>query len=240
MGQAPWLKWFKILLNYSLSEVLCCFLMMNFAEFMIWFWAWLHGSEEVSLLCRFNETAQTENWYCQKEHFVILTDPAERSSQDSLWVPFLPTPGRLVSRPTGPDIGINDNMNNFGYLLYNSAVTYISQASYSTPRLYPSGDVWLSFNYSMYGTGMGSVYVTTNFDHFDTFQRIDDDNPKKNETNGRIETLVARGDQGNVWKYFKHLVELRGYNEVQIGIQVIKGNGVLSDVAFDNVKVTTV
>jgi len=203
----------------------------------------IHGQFDITvspgqISCEFGISGDT-NWYCQDtEKFIILVDPAERGNRP-LWTPFLTQAGRLVSRPTGPDIGIVSG-NSFltNYLTYNSAVTDISQGTYSTPVLKVSGNiVCLSFNYSMFGAEMGSVYMTADFNNFDTFKKIDVANPKTVVSNGRIETLLAQGDQGNIWKYAQHSIALNGRTQVQVGIQIIRGSGVLSDVAIDNVYV---
>jgi len=58
--------------------------------------------------------------------------------------------------------------------------------------------------------------MTSDFNTFDTFLRIDTSNPKTVEMNGRTEILLASGDQGQEWKYTQHTIPLKGRTEIQV------------------------
>lgn len=60
--------------------------------------------------------------------------------------------------------------------------------------------------------------MTADFTTFDQFQRIDSRNPKGSETNGRVEMLLASGDQGPDWKFIQSTIPLKGRTEIQVWV----------------------
>lgn len=132
--------------------------------------------------------------------------------------------GATPTSNTGPSFDHSEEMNGQGYYLYTEA-SGLNQGDVAllTSKNYPAsvGDCF-SFWYHMYGSGIGSLLVFL---------------VKNNSQKEKILLKMINGNQGNVWKSSD--VTIRSDVDYQIIIQAIRGNSFLSDIAIDDIRLTS-
>lgn len=178
--------------------------------------------------CVFNETGSPDNLCQTSEGFTLYPVGAKE------WM----TSQKSSNPATGPQSALSDH-----YAVYNSAANTNTghQTSLNTPFIKTAGKpVCVSFAYYMYGADLGSLYVVEKYNESEFGQRtyINPDEPVSNSSD-RYENLIARGDKGKQWSTMKYQAATSSQDAVQLLFTVVRGDGVKSDIAIDNVKVDT-